>query len=590
MSENNKQELYESSDTIKLRQDISNNHVLSSKNKEKILYLLDKFQEQWLSSREEFLIKKEIEYHTELEWLEWWYNKNKKSLWSESIQDLDKLITNLEQKDYLVSAQDLNKLSNNIWKSISLNNRSEIFWISMWNSYRDFVKKHIDFWWIPEDIFETDFIKDFNNIFTILYRKHIEKRDKKNDTNFSDFDWLDLSKLELFKIIADTKAELKNLNKKQYDESSTTITFTLNSWEKVIQDIRSLNIETDLKNSDEKQEIKKKEINKIEPKKIETNKSDNKNQPTQKHLDKKVTKIWEVEKVKKVSLRDLVKAEKSSDFVLSEYFDNKWVPQVITDIFNVLVKTDLWNNQLLLDSKNKNKILVNLKNSLNFVLRIESYWWKNEPNKNGSWAKWYYQLHTWNSWEWFMKVVDEKFVEIKQDEYEKLQNDPTNKLSVDKFYKTNSYETSIRSTISFFKKLWEKWEIWKNISFFVEGDNVRLIIKSWKNKLREYILSNWNQKIAPKFEEIVWWKRFKLDVLNLWVIEQTLLFLVDIFERWLKKDENTREIITNMFLWDKDKLASFYNYFHNTDAKQYKWSAKDLIDEVLNSTQLLEIS
>ena len=171
-----------------------------------------------------------------------------------------------------------------------------------------------------------------------------------------------------------------------------------------------------------------------------------------------------------------------------------------------------------------------------------------------------------------------------------MQQEKKDRRDIKVIHKTNSYETSIKSTISFFRSLWEKWKIWNNIDFEFFDNVLILSIRSWEQVLKKYEFNSWNQKTVPQIYKIEWKEKIIQDVLDLWVIEQTLLFLADVFERWVKKDTKTKDIINWIFLWDKEQLKNFYNFFHNTDPSQYDWTANSLINSVLSDIELQKIS
>lgn len=144
---------------------------------------------------------------------------------------------------------------------------------------------------------------------------------------------------------------------------------------------------------------------------------------------------------------------------------------------------------------------------------------------------------------------------------------------------TSSYETAIRSTINFFSWLWVEWNIWKNIRYKnIANKEVELeVVNSW-NTIDKYLLSYWNHNTPPKFYKIDWNSKNQLDVLDLWVLEQSLLFLADTFERWINKQDKVKFTFLNILKWDKNEVVQFYNLFHNTDPNQYDNTAKEIIE------------
>ena len=349
---------------------IKNEEKISDKNKLKILKLLDKINNDWLTDDEISLVTKELEYYKELEKLKILYNSNRDKFWDKTTEELDDLISIYEEQGFILKPKNLDYLSEKISSNLSLNERSDLPLIYTWKSYRDFIKKHIDLRWVPETVYETDFIKDFYNIFVISYRKYIENRDNTNKMDLSK-NWLDLNKLELIEVINTTIKELQLLNKKDYDNLVCTLTFSLKNWETLIQEIKNINMDDFIPTI-----------------KFNTKEPDIKKISTEKTVTEKQQKTTE--------LRDLLLAEGWSNFVLSEYIENEWMPQSIIDIFDVLSERYLWWDSIILDSNNKNKKIDNLKKFLEFVLKIESFWWKNIPNLNWSWAEGFYQLHTKN--------------------------------------------------------------------------------------------------------------------------------------------------------------------------------------------------
>jgi hypothetical protein len=255
-------------------------------------------------------------------------------------------------------------------------------------------------------------------------------------------------------------------------------------------------------------------------------------------------------------------------------------------MLDILVKNYLWSDSIILDSENKDKKIYNLKNFLDFILKIESKGWKNIPNLHWSWAKWFYQLHTGNSEKWYIQIVNNKFKKISKEEFLKLKSENNERTDLKTVHNTSSYETSIRSTINFFKTLWNKWKIWNNIGFAFTNNILNLSIRSGDEVFKKYQLTFWATNTTPKIFKIEWDKRVNQDVLDLWVIEQSILFLADVFERWVKRNPKTEKMITGIFLWDKQQLINFYNIVHNTDPGQYNWTANNLINTAFKSVNL----
>lgn len=421
--------IFESNDYMDVRDRIINNNDFTTRNKNKLLWLLSSCEKDWLTKQEIEFLETQMDYQEELIQLRELYKKNMADLWIKTTIDLSRTFNNLENDLTVITRNDLNNLYLDIQKNISLNNRSDVLWLSISRTFRDFIKNNIDFRWNLENVSEDDFMKDYLNIFAINYRKKIESRDNKNLPNF-DLIWLNLSEKELFDLINDTNNEIfnqeyktqdNNIVKKYWDNISYTAIFKLVDWSQVIQEISRKNYleyKEDvytwlepwlyiLKGSEtEKGKIKlsEKDTNSKDDKKQKKVEKSKENKQEKVIISTKKEKVIVKKEIKVVSLSSLLKQENKDGFLLSDFLDRNWIPEPIYNIFVALLNTYLQENKDLLNKKNKTITLTNLREFLDFILKVESYWWKNAINK--SWAKGYYQLHTWNAKKWYGIFVD----------------------------------------------------------------------------------------------------------------------------------------------------------------------------------------
>ncbi len=471
---------------------------------------------------------------------------------------INRIISEIENKSIIYSS-DIRNLDREIITDKSLNSRKDLLWINFWDSYRNFVKSNIDFRWTAENISETDFIKDFYNIFSNKYRPYIENKYKKV-MDFDNKEWLNIEKDELIKMINETKDEIFSNNKVTYKDIKYTVLFDLKDWLELIQDIINPIIKTqkeaegtknNISNKIQKKQnkiIKDETIETVKVKKISNN-----------QFDKWLNKVTKSEKSREnINVSEKLKNEEANeDFLYWEFIEKYWLPESSKNLLKKLlikylnwehatVRVDLWGwkyqdktivytNKKWLSwdfyniAENSQELINNLEKIIVLSLKIESGWWKNIWNYNNSWAEWYFQLHTKNWTTWYEKMLNSKYCDISKEEYIELKKQGVEWIRT--VNKSNSFQTAINYLAIRYKKL-EK-----------------------NGKIKVPIL--WWKIVDVSKKSIIWIN----SPMELNAEEQTNLWLVDLFER-IKDDR--KEYLANMLIWSQWDAKQFYNKIQHT--------------------------
>ncbi len=546
--------ILEQNNTLEYQKKVCNDFSLPEKYKNKILLLIKKYSQEWLNDIEKGIIDAEIDYHIKLLKIKWEYELVKNNMLNITKNEIENDIKKLENNDFLIKKVDLNNLLFKINTNNTYKKRKEILWFSLWDSYRDIIKSNIDIKWVLENLYESNIIKDFYNIFTDNYTNFILEKNntEKKYHDFSKNTWLDLTEEELFKIINDTIEVLYDTKNEEYNNIWFTAIFKLKNWKQIVKNIKK----TDLNNKWDNLNTNK-IIDTFTKYYIGHNTQQPYNWPLSFFLEKEKSGIGKISNL-------LRKEEKDPNFLLSEFIEKNWLPESTKILLKRLLKESLvWTVAVInidkgnwkieskqitytdKSSKNKNeysieknsdKLIKNLEKIIILTLNIESSWWKNIENYNWSWAEWYYQIHTKNWKIWYEKLIDEVYIDIDKKEYDKiiLQNksNKKEKVQVRTINKSSSYKTAIKYLI-------------KNNSKFV---NKNQYLKA---------PSIWNRIIDVNKKEIQWisWP------MDLTAEEQTNLWLIDLFGRI---SDNRKSYLANMLIWSQSDAKEFYKKIQHT--------------------------
>lgn len=473
-------------------------------------------------------LRKLTSQHLELSLLEQKYQANKKDLtvgWKEKIKLLIEHFST-----WRLSIEDLNFLN----QQYLFEKEKTIETLPFWRkSYRDFVETNINIKsYIPETIYENEMVKLFYTQFTIEYLNILEQN-LNNDYSIieeikNEEKWFKLSKNQTFEILR----KVFNKFKKEFKDFNYQLEI------KISEDLILLC-------------NKEKVLKKIEP-----------------HIP-----LIEAENKKNIIGNSYWE---HISILLSEYIETQWLKPETKKILIILIdKYFIWENvkinweiKITKDflEKNREDILSNFKIFMNFILHIESSWWKNISNLNNSWAEWYYQFKDNNDSLWYEIMINWVYIELEDiNEWKRVKKSlwDSKKTTLVVNINGNSKEVTVSKCNIRYKP--------SSIEMAVK----RAKIFYWENQPK------WLQGITTNQD----WKITKqqFDIKDYWHEEQTLLWTIDLFERW----ESTTEYLTHTLLWSQFHARELYTKIHHTQISEDDPLVLDKLKKIISKLKIL---